>query len=167
MSSAISSLIGGGIGMVGSGITGKISSEAIAMGGEIKQKAFIYNAAVDDANADFLKAATGRETKRMREEGKELVGAQTAQIGASGITAESFGLLTAKGVENLEQDMQDFQLEREVQEFSLRSSARLKRLQGYAAKVGADVESELTKVGAAFSIMGQGSSAAGGAMGGK
>jgi hypothetical protein len=167
MGSAVSSIVGGGVNIVGSAITGKIESEAIEAGGAIKQKAFIYNAAVDDANADFLKAATGRETRRMREESKELLGTQAAQIGASGITAESFGLLTAKGVENLEQDIQDFQLEREVQGFSLRSSARLKRLQGVAAKVGADVESELTKVGAAFSILGSGTSAAGGAMGGK
>jgi hypothetical protein len=161
MGSVVSSVIQGVTGGVGQAITGRASAKAAEAGGILQQQAFIFQAEQDEANADILRAATGRDVKRLEREGKEELSAQKARIGASGITAESFGLLTAEGIMNLEQDIQDFQLERDVREFDLRSSARFKRLQGKAARAGAKVEAELTKVGTAFSIIGGGASTAG------
>jgi hypothetical protein len=165
MGSAVSSIVSGVTGGVGQAITGRAKAKAAEASGEIQQKGFIFNAEVDEANADILRAATGRDVKRLEKQGKAELSAQQARIGASGITAESFGLLTSEGVMNLEQDVQDFQLERDVQDFNLRSSARFKRLQGAAAKAGAKVEAELTKVGTAFSIIGGASQTTGNVFG--
>jgi hypothetical protein len=161
MGSAVSSIISGVTGGVGQAITGRAKSKATEAAGQIKQRAFIFQAVQDEANADILKAATGRDVKRLEKEGKAELSSQQARIGASGITAESFGLLTSEGVMNLEQDIQNFQLQRDIQEQGLRTSARFKRLQGQAALKGAEVEAELTKVGTAFSIIGGASSTAG------
>jgi hypothetical protein len=167
MGSAVSSIVSGVTGGVGQAITGRARAKAAEASGAIEEKAFIFQAEQDEANADILRAATGRDVKRLEKEGKEELGAQQARIGASGLTAESFGLLTSEGIMNLEQDIQDFQLERDVKEFDLRSSARFKRLKGRAARVGGKIESELTKVGTAFSIIGGASSTAGSVMGSK
>jgi hypothetical protein len=167
MGSAIGSIIGGGTNIVGQAITGRAQSKAIAAQGQIAKKQFEFSASVDEANADIIKASTGRATETMRKEGEKEISAQRARIGATGLTAESFGLITAESVENLEQDILDFSLERDVDVFNLETSARFKRLQGLAAERGAATEAELTKVGTAFNILGSGAKTAGSFVGSK
>jgi hypothetical protein len=131
----------------------QISGEGGKQAGEIAQFTHIFNARIDDINADFVKATTKQNIASAKRQADREISAQRAAIGASGLTAESFDAVTQESAMEVERDILAIELQSEVEQFNLRQSAQIERAAGEAAKFGATVASNAARARTTASVV--------------